>query len=163
MAYSITTHMQKFLFLAITLLTLSGVHAQQNGSADAVSWNVTSKKISATKYEVTYTATVKAGWHMYAQAGGAGPVYTSFTFTSSPLFTIPAGLLKEQGNKITVLEKAFGTKVAYYENTVSFVQVINAKAAGAKFSIEGKVEFMTCNDHECLPPATVSLKATVGS
>jgi DsbC/DsbD-like thiol-disulfide interchange protein len=155
--------MQKLLFLALTLFTLSGVHAQQNGSAEAVNWNVTTKKLSANQYQVTYTATIKTGWHMYAQEGGAGPVYTSFTFTSSPLFTIPAGLLKEQGKKITVLEKAFGTKVAYYENTVSFVQVINAKAAGAKFPVEGKVEFMTCNDHECLPPATVSLKANLGS
>jgi hypothetical protein len=155
--------MQKFFFLALTLLTLNGLHAQQGGSADAVSWNVTTKKLSSTQYQVTYTATVKAGWHMYAQAGGAGPVYTSFTFTQSPLFSVPTGLLKEQGKKITVLEKAFGTKVAYYENTVSFVQIVNAKAAGAKFPVEGKVEFMTCNDHECLPPATVSLKATVGS
>jgi hypothetical protein len=153
--------MQKLFFLALTMLTLSGVHAQ-GGSADAVKWNVTTKKLSSNKYQVTYTATVGTGWHIYAQDGGAGPVYTSFTFTKSPLYTLPDGHLKEEGKKITVLEKAFNSKVAYYENTVSFIEVVTAKSP-ASFNVVGSVEFMVCNDHECLPPATVTLRATVGS
>lgn len=153
--------MQKVFFLALALLTMTCVHAQQ-GSAAQVNWNVTSKKVATNKYEVTYTATVGAGWHIYAQEGGSGPVYTAFTFTQSPLFTVPVGHLKEVGKKITVMEKAFNTNVSYYQNTVSFVQTVTAKSS-AKFNVVGKVEFMVCNDHECLPPADVELKANVGS
>ena len=137
----------------------STVFAQAGGSNDAVSWNYSAKKVAADTYEVHMTATVKAGWHIYAQAGGDGPVYTSFSFTKSPLFAL-TGPVKEVGKKVSVFEKAFNSKVNYYENTVDFVQTVKLKAS-VKTKLVGKVSFMTCNDHECLPPSDLDFAVPI--
>ncbi|TDX00272.1 protein-disulfide reductase DsbD domain-containing protein [Dinghuibacter silviterrae] len=144
--------MQKIALLALALCT--GVFVQaQNGSATQVQWTYTAKKISEKVYEVHMTAKIGAGWHLYAQKAGDGPVSTSFTFTANPLLTA-TGQVKELGKKITVFEEAFKSNVSYFQNTVDFVQTVTLKSP-VKTSFAGKVEFMVCNDHECLPPTDV--------
>ena len=67
----------------------------------------------------------------------------------------------EQGKKITKMEEAWGGKVNFYEKTVTFVQVVNAKTK-AKTSLNGKIDFMVCDDELCLPPAEVPFKIAIG-
>jgi len=45
----------------------------------------------------------------------------------------------------------FGVDVKQFSNKVVFVQTVKMKAK-AKTSITGTIEFMTCNNRECLPP-----------
>jgi len=132
----------------------------QSGSSTQVQWNCTAKKISDKVYEVHMTANIGAGWHMYAQNGGDGPVSTSFTFTKNPLLA-PTGKVKEVGKMVTKFEEAFKSNVRYYEHMVDFVQTVQLKSK-AKTSFAGKVEFMVCNDHECLPPTDVNINVSVG-
>jgi thiol:disulfide interchange protein DsbD len=47
----------------------------------------------------------------------------------------------------------FGVDVKQFSNKVDFVQTVKIKGK-AKTVLNGSVEFMTCNDHECLPPKT---------
>ncbi len=58
-------------------------------------------------------------------------------------------------------EAAFKSDVRYFENSVTFVQQVKVKGK-AKTNLAGKVEFMVCNDRECLPPSTVNFKVAVG-
>ena len=58
-------------------------------------------------------------------------------------------------------EAAWGHDVKYYEKTVDFVQVVKLKT-NVKTSLAGKVEFMVCNDQQCLPPADVDIKVNIG-
>jgi thiol:disulfide interchange protein DsbD len=44
---------------------------------------------------------------------------------------------------------------------VDFVQQIKLKG-NAKTNLAGKVEFMVCNDKQCLPPAEVDIKVPIG-
>ncbi len=112
-------------------------------------------------YEVSITATIAGNFHLYAQdAGVDGPVPTKITFTPNPLLTAE-GKVKETGKKITKVEEVWGGKVNFYEKTVTFTQVVNAKSK-AKTSLNGKIEFMVCNDEVCLPPAEVPFKIAVG-
>ncbi len=64
------------------------------------------------------------------------------------------GNVKEVGNLITHFEKVFEVDTKYFNDKVEFVQVVNLKG-NAKTKVSGTVEFMTCNDSECLPPASV--------
>jgi len=126
-----------------------------------VNWALSAKKIGDRTYEVHMTATIGGDFHLYAQdAGGEGPIATAFTFSKSPLFTL-YGTVKENGKLVQKYEDAWKHNVRYYERTVDFVQIVKLKS-DVKTSLAGKVEFMVCNDQECLPPADIDIKVPIG-
>ena len=130
-------------------------------SSKQVNWSYSAKKIADKTYEVHMTAAIGGDFHLYAQdAGGEGPIPTSFTFTKSPLLTLD-GKVKENGQLVKKFESAWSHDVKYYEKTVDFVQLVRLKS-NVKTNLAGKVEFMVCNDHECLPPADVDIKVNIG-
>ena len=118
-----------------------------------VKWSYTLKKVNATTYEVHIAATIEKGWHVYSQTTpDGGPVPTTITFSKNPLITL-VGAAKETGKLEQRHEALFGVDVKQFSNSVKFVQTIKVKAA-VKTSVTGSVEFMVCNDRECLPPTT---------
>ena len=150
--------MNKTVLLIASLLAGTFAMAQ---SSRQVSWTYSAKKIADKTYEVHMIATIGGDFHLYAQdAGGDGPIPTTFTFTRSPLFVLD-GNVKEKGQLVKKFETAWNHDVRYYEKTVEFVQVVKLKS-NVKTSLAGKVEFMVCNDHECLPPADVDIKVNIG-
>jgi len=148
--------MKKLLFIVFILSCFHGF-AQ---SAKQVKWTYSARKIADRTYEVHLTATINGNWHLYAQQAGDGPIATSFNFTKNPLLTLN-GKPKEVGKMKKVFEEAFKSEVRYYENSVDFVQTVLLKGK-AKTSLTGKVEFMVCNDRECLPPSDVDFSVNVG-
>ena len=150
--------MKRTILLSYAVLICGLVMAQ---SSKAVNWTYSAKKIADKTYEVHMTATIDGNYHMYAQnVGGDGPIPTSFTFTSSPLIQLD-GKVKENGKLVKKFESAWSHDVNYYEKTVDFVQVVKLKS-NVKTSFAGKVEFMVCNDSQCLPPADVDIKVNIG-
>src|SRR5579859_6753313 len=142
-----------------TVAVLAGILAMAQSSKE-VNWTYSSKKIADKTYEIHMTATIGGDYHLYAQdAGGDGPIPTAFTFTKSPLLDLQ-GAPKEKGQLIKKFESAWNHDVKYYEKSVDFVQVVRLKS-NVKTNLSGKVEFMVCNDHECLPPATIDIKVNV--
>ena len=142
--------MKKILFFALSLMLLSAVNAQVR---NPVQWAFTAKKINATTYEVHLTAHIESGWHLYSQTTpDGGPVATTIEFSKNPLLTL-AGGVKEVGKLEQRHEELFGVDVKQFSNKVDFVQVVKIKGK-AKTALNGSVEFMTCNDRECLPPRT---------
>ncbi len=71
------------------------------------------------------------------------------------------GKVKEVGKVVKKKEEVWGGDVNYYEKTVDFVQVVKLKS-NVKTNLAGSVEFMVCNDSQCLPPATVEFKVPIG-
>ena len=154
----LATHMNKTVLLIASLLAGTVAMAQ---SSKEVSWTWSAKKIADKTYEVHMIATIGGDFHLYAQdAGGDGPIPTAFTFTKSPLYILD-GAVKEKGQLVKKFESAWNHDVRYYEKTVEFVQVVKLKS-NIKTALAGKVEFMVCNDHECLPPADVDIKVNIG-
>lgn len=134
------------------LLLAAGIYATAQ-IQNPVKWSYKLKKLNATTYEVHLTATIEKGWHIYSQTTpDGGPVPTKISFTKNPLLTLN-GTAKEVGKLEQRHEELFGVDVKQFSNTVDFVQVIKVKAA-VKTSVAGTVEFMVCNDRECLPPST---------
>ncbi|WP_290795732.1 protein-disulfide reductase DsbD domain-containing protein [Flavihumibacter sp. UBA7668] len=149
--------MKKMLLSLLVMVLATATFAQ---SEKQVRWTFESKKISDNTYEVRITADIGGNFHMYAQDGGDGPVSTTFDFTKNPLISFD-GKVKEVGKMKKIYEEAFGSEVRYYEKKVDFVQVVKVKGK-AKPTLAGKVEFMVCNDKECLPPSTVNFKVALG-
>jgi hypothetical protein len=142
---------------SLALLTGTLVKAQ---SSTAVNWTYSAKKIADKTYEVHMTAAVDGNYHIYAQNAGDGPLSTTFTFTKNPLLAAD-GKPREVGKMVKKFEEAFKSEVRYYEKTVDFVQVVKLKS-NVKTNLTGKVEFMVCDDHQCLPPSDVDIKVNIG-
>ncbi|MBN8835969.1 MAG: hypothetical protein J0I09_01800 [Sphingobacteriia bacterium] len=127
---------------------------------EPVSWKFETTKKADGVIEFKATATVQKPWHIYSQnTGKGGPVATSFTFKPNPLLTIE-GKLNEIGKLEKVYDNNFKTNVLYYSNTVSFVQVIKTRGK-AKTNISGTVEYMVCDDEQCLPPTKKAFDITI--
>lgn len=149
--------MKQFLLFCSVLLTGFVSFAQ---SGKQVKWSFAAKKIADKTYEVRMTADINSNWHMYAQDAGDGPQPTAFNFTKNPLVTLD-GKVKEVGKMKKVFEEAFKSEVRFYEKTVDFVQIVKIKGS-AKTNLTGKVEFMVCDDKQCLPPTEIPFAVNIG-
>ena len=150
--------MKKIVLYGLSALMVQAAIAQ---SSKQVQWAYAAKKIADKTYEVHMTATINGDYHLYAQdAGGEGPVATSFNFVKTPLLVLE-GQVKESGKLIKKFESAWSHDVKYYEKNVDFIQTVKIKG-NAKTNLSGKVEFMVCNDRQCLPPSAVDIKISVG-
>jgi DsbC/DsbD-like thiol-disulfide interchange protein len=142
--------MKRIVTLGILLVISNILFAQiQN----PVEWTVSSKKIADKTYEIHLTAIINKGWHVYSQTTpDGGPVPTSISFTKNPLL-IFQGNPKEVGKLEKHNEPLFGVDVKQFSDKVDFVQVVKLKAQ-VKTSVDAAVEYMVCNDKQCLPPST---------
>jgi len=144
----------------VVLLLIAAAHGFRQVK-DPVKWTYTSKKIDESTFEINLTATVDPSWHIYSQTTPeGGPSATVISFTKNPLIQLE-GEVNELGKLEQKHEELFGVDVKQFSNKVSFVQTVRLKGK-AKTAITGTIEFMTCNNRECLPPKTekfsVSLK-----
>lgn len=141
--------MMKFLILIITAL----VTAISGFAQSPVKWSFDSKKTGDDAYELSLTAAIEDDWHVYSQTTPkGGPVPTAINFAKNPLVIID-GDAKETGKIEQHFEPLFGVEVKQFSGKVTFTQLVKLKAK-VKVAINGSVTFMTCNDRECMPPAT---------
>lgn len=125
--------------------------AQQN----PVKWESTAAKAGNSQYKVTITATVPEPWHIYSQnTPEGGPVPTAFKFNKNPLVSV-VGDTKEKGKLETIHDPNFDVDVRYYADKVVFTQLVKVKG-NVKTTLTGNVNFMVCDDHQCLPPSSQS-------
>lgn len=149
--------MRKSVLLLAAVIVTTFCFAQVK---NPVKWSFTSKKVSPSTYEVHLTATLDRGWHVYSQTTpDGGPVATVFSFSKNPLVALQGGV-KEVGKLEQHHEELFGVDVKQFSNKVDFVQTITVKGK-AKTALNGSVEFMVCNDHECLPPSSQTFSITL--
>jgi Disulphide bond corrector protein DsbC len=122
---------------------------------DPVGWKYEAVKKSASTYELVITATVPKPWHIYSQkTGKGGPIPTKITINKNPLIVLNGGI-KEVGSLEKFYDTNFKTEVLYYGNQVQFVQAVTVKGSVGT-NITGTVNYMICDDTQCLPPTTKS-------
>jgi thiol:disulfide interchange protein DsbD len=143
-------NMKKIFTILLLVLVAGFAQAQIN---NPVTWSYTAKKIADKTYELHMTATIAGNWHLYAQDAGNGPEPTSFVFTPNPLVKYE-GKVKEIGKQEQSFDKNFNSILKYYAGKVDFVQKIKVKSSTATV-VKGVVNFMVCNDRQCLPPRDV--------
>lgn len=145
-------------FLVIPLaFSLSSINAQVR---NPVKWTHSVKATGAGKYVVSMKAVLEKGWHIYSQhTPDGGPVPTTVQFTKNPLVAF-AGPVKEVGKLENHYEKLFGVNVKQFSNEVTFVQEMTVKGK-VKTNVSGTIEYMMCNDTECLPPSTQRFTLTL--
>lgn len=148
--------MKKQIFM-LSMLLFSLFSAAQ--IHNPVKWSFSTTNISDTETELVITANIEKGWHLYSQfLADNGPVPTTFKFDKSVDFTL-IGKVKETSPIIKKFDKSFDMEVAYFAKKALFIQKI--KLNKPETVVKGTIEFMVCDDEQCLPPTEVPFSIDV--
>lgn len=117
-----------------------------------VSWSIQANKISNDEIALVFIAEMKDGWSIYSQfTSDDGPVPTSFELENCP-HEFPEKA-EEQGKMKEGLDPMFDVVVKKYPTSpVTFTQKVSLNGAEP---ITGFLNYMTCDDKQCLPPTPV--------
>jgi len=148
--------MKKFITTALVLSFIALTTRAQ--ILTPVHWSYGAKKISKDEAVIFIKASIDDGWHVYSQyVKDGGPIKTSFTFPASPVYTLVGKTIEP--TPITRNEPVFKMDVSFFEKEVVFQQKIKLKAGQA--TVKGTLEYMTCNDLQCLPPDDIDFSIPV--
>nr|WP_294783391.1 cytochrome c biogenesis protein CcdA [uncultured Flavobacterium sp.] len=127
-----------------------------------VKWSTSVEKISDKEYILKAQAVIQSGWHLYGQyIEEGGPSRTAFTFkNSNKKFELIGKTTEEKGHE--VVDKIFDMKIKYFEDKALFTQKIKF-TSDAVSNVSAEVEFMVCDDSNCLPPTSEELTFKISS
>ena len=141
----------------ITLLLIAFATIANAQIHNPVKWKTAVEKINDNEYYLVATASIEAGWKLYGQnIPPNGPVPTSFKYTQEPIFELVGKT--EESKPIVKHDKVFDMEIAYFYRQAVFKQRVKLLGEVTSISIKAEVEFMSCDDSNCLPPDTVDLE-----
>ena len=140
---------KKSVLFACVLLSSMAVFGQIERP---VTWSFEQKAGKDKDIQFIFKATIDKPWHIYGMnLPSGGPISTSIHFNKSAGIKL-VGKPTSASKLNEAYDKNFDMKLSWYETQAVFVQkavVTDAKA----FAVSGYVEFMCCNDENCLPPS----------
>lgn len=150
--------MKNVFILILLTFGITTAQAQVFGSqeasqiADPIKWDATVDQENDSIYNLVFTAKLEKGWHLYSQeVDEDGPIPTTFTFLSKDGIEL-LGKVQEP-DVAAVYDDVFGMNIKFFEDKAIFVQRVKVLDPEAVIGVE--VEFMVCDDEQCLPPDTV--------
>ncbi len=141
------------IFLLITGFTNAQIH-------NPVKWKTSVEKVSESEFDLVVTATIDEGWHLYSQnVPDGGPIPTSFSYKSvENEFQLVGKTTEGQGHE--EYDNVFEMDIKYFEDQAIFKQRIQVLTQN-KIIINETLEFMVCDDTNCLPPTEVDISFEV--
>ena len=144
------------LSLLIALISFSGFSQIQN----PVKWSYSVENNGTENATLVIKAKIDKGWHLYSQfVGEGGPVPTTIKFKADKEYSL-VGKTEETPKPHSIYEELFGMKVAFFENSATFKQKIKVSST-KDFKVAGTLEFMVCDDKQCLPPEEMEISFDV--
>ena len=125
-----------------------------------VTWETSVEKINDSEFNLLITAGIEAGWHLYSQnVPEGGPIPTSIKIIADDSKYQLIGSPQE-GKGHEEYDNVFDMDIKYFETKAVFKQRIKLLGID-KIDIAGVLEFMVCDDTNCLPPTEIDLAFTV--
>ncbi len=148
--------MRKLIALAALLILNFSVSAQ---IFKPVKWTFTSEAINDQEANLIITAKIDAGWHVYSQfIEEGGPIPTTFQFVKSADYAL-VGKTSEKPKAVSAYDNNFAMQISWHEKVAVFTQKIRLKKS--ETTVKGTLEFMVCNDKQCLPPEEIEFSINV--
>lgn len=143
--------MRKLSLLWIFLLCTFSISVQAQ-IYDPVKWSSSYKQTGPDEYEITWTAKIESGWSIYSQYidPNVGPNPTQVVFDNQKAIKL-IGKNIEGGHIKTVYDEIWEAKITKFTETAILKQKI--KVLDDSKPITGYVNYQTCDDSKCLPPA----------
>lgn len=146
-----------------TLLSYSSVWGQV---LEPVVWKFSTSEVSGEELqlEVVATAAIEKNWHVYAlviseDPNAIGPIPTTLKLDANKNFQV-IGSPKEGSKFITHYDPNFEMDLNYFENRATFKQRIK-RLTDEAFTISGVLEYMACDDKQCIFPDPVKFSVKV--
>jgi len=137
------------------VLCVMGSSAAQGQMLNPVRWTWSYKAVNDSTARLLINARIDKGWHLYSQFMKFGPDQ----FGPEPTvfqFTFPAGMkavgpVKELSKVHEEAAPLFdGLVVRSFDGQALFAQEVHVRSGQG--TIKGTVEYMACDDHQCLAP-----------
>lgn len=121
-----------------------------------VSWKTSVEKISESEFNLVISAEIDEGWHLYSQdVPEGGPIPTSIVIKEEKdLFELIGKPAEGKGHE--EFDNVFKMNIKYFDRHAEFKQKIRL-LKNEPINILGTLEFMVCDDRNCLPPTEVDL------
>lgn len=125
-----------------------------------VKWTWKAEPTGNNEYKLIFTAKIDGIWHVYSQfIGEGGPVPTTLSFDKENKAIQLKGKASERGAKVhSGHDPVFDMELKYFEKEMVLeqtVQVLN------NTKLKGTLEFMACDDKQCLPPDLLEFEFTL--
>ena len=132
----------------LTFFVLAAMQAQ---ILTPVKWNIKLDDSATAEKTLVFTATLDNGWHLYdMNLPEGGPISTSFVFeTLEGAKTVGEPVTSQ--TPTTVFDEQFQMELRWFAGSVTFSQKIEVTDP-KHLKVAGYVEYMACNDENCLPP-----------
>ena len=140
--------MKKFVTLLMLTFLALAVQAQ---ILTLVKWNIKLEDSDSAEKTLVFSAKLDAGWHLYdMNLPEGGPISTSFSFENlKGAKAIGTPIASKEAT--TVFDEQFQMELRWFAGEVSFRQKIEVTDP-KHLQVNGYVEYMACNDENCLPP-----------
>jgi len=149
--------MKKALFCCVVLIIVPLFIFSQ--VLQPVKWTFRTEPSGAGEAVLVFTAKADPGWHIYSQdIPSNGPVPTTFAFNKNADYELSGKVMEPKA--IQLNDPYFNMVIKYFENKVVFRQKIKVRSS-KDFSVTGTLNFMTCNDRECIPPDDLDFSFSV--
>ena len=115
-----------------------------------VTWSFTYDKMNS---NIFITGTIDEGWHLYSQKtpANSGPIPVTVNINKKNGLKL-IGKCEEKIEPHEIFDVNFDSKVYLFEHSYLASQKIKLKNTN---QIIGNVQYMVCNDTQCLPPIEV--------
>lgn len=124
-----------------------------------VHWTFKASPAGENKVDISATAQIDEGWHLYSQfLKDGGPVPTSFQFTNTESYHL-VDSVTESPAATSGYDSTFEMTILYHEKSVTFKQLVTYTDPAAR--IKGQVHYMVCSGQKCLPPTDVDFEVAV--
>lgn len=119
---------------------------------EPVKWSYEVEDKGEGKYLLKYIASAEKGWSVYSQfSPGDGPVATAVFYDDDDKFEILDRSV-EKGHKKEGMDPYFDVNVIKFLADEPYIVEHLIKVTDPTLDITGGLEFMACDDTECLPP-----------
>ncbi|MCP4552921.1 MAG: thioredoxin fold domain-containing protein [Bacteroidetes bacterium] len=138
-------------FTLASLFTLSSF----SQILEPVTWDFTTIDLGNNEYELVFTAKIDEPWHLYSQKIDMQPPATLFVFEENTNIELIGEVSETES--VEVFDPNFDMMIRYFSHEAVFKQKIRV-LNGISTTVKGFVEFMSCDDTRCLPPAEVDFE-----
>lgn len=147
----------KNLLILLFSILITSLSAQIQ---DPVKFQLKINELGDNQYEAVLVANLEKNWHIYSKdIPEDSGIPTEMIVSGKNIELI--GNVVEVGKKIDEYSEAFGARLVYYANSVSFKQKFKLKDPTKSANISAEITYQTCDDRVCLAPNTLEFDKTV--
>lgn len=129
-----------------------------SGFLNPVQWEIKLEEKGDNQYALVLSATIEDGWHIYSNNTpmDAGPFPTRVKIEEKEGAEVQEKAEEISPKAITKMDKVFGVELTTIHEAAKYV--LNFTTQSSDAHLKGYLQYQTCDNSKCLPPAYVDFE-----